>query len=148
NLLHDGFLAKARTDEKNNGPQARVLVTRAVTEVTERMRSGIDKITDDRARYKELEKRQKEIVAGCERVRPGTRCSLASFYESAQSFLLDQLEIRDVRLVWAPPVGIGNYGGEIDNWRWPRHTGDVSMFRAYVGKDGQPADYSPDNVPY
>ncbi|MBF5066016.1 S46 family peptidase, partial [Salmonella enterica subsp. enterica serovar Istanbul] len=43
---------------------------------------------------------------------------------------------------------VGNYGGEIDNWRWPRHTGDVSIFRAYVGKDGQPADYSPDNVPY
>jgi hypothetical protein len=50
--------------------------------------------------------------------------------------------------VWAPPAGIGNYGGEIDNWRWPRHTGDVSFFRAYVGKDGRPADYAPDNVPY
>ncbi|MDF2697723.1 MAG: hypothetical protein K0S65_6106, partial [Labilithrix sp.] len=123
-------------------------VTRAVTDVTSKMRDGLDKITDDKARFKEIEKRQKEIVAACEKGRPGTRCSAAPFYERAQWFLIEQLEIRDVRLVWAPPAGVGNYGGEIDNWRWPRHTGDVSMFRAYVGKDGQPADFSADNVPY
>ncbi len=148
NLLKDGFLAKTRADEKNNGPQARVFVTRAVTDVTAKIMGGLEKITDDRARYKELEKRTKEVVAACEKGRPGTRCSAAPFYERAQWYLVEQLEIRDVRLVWAPPAGVGNYGGEIDNWRWPRHTGDVSFFRAYVGKDGQPADYSADNVPY
>jgi hypothetical protein len=148
NLLKDGFLAKTRADEKNNGPQARVFVTRAVTSVTSKMRDGIEKISDDRARYKEIEKRQKEVVAACEKGRPATCCSVAPFYERAEWYLIEQLEIRDVRLVWAPPSGIGNYGGEIDNWRWPRHTGDVSFFRAYVGKDGQPADFSPDNVPY
>ncbi|HVH43364.1 MAG TPA: S46 family peptidase [Labilithrix sp.] len=148
NLLKDGYLAKTRADEKNNGPSARVYVTRAVTDITSKMRDGLDKIADDKARYKEIEKRQKEVVAACEKGRPGTRCSASPFYERAQWFLVEQLEIRDVRLVWAPPAGVGNYGGEIDNWRWPRHTGDVSLFRAYVGKDGQPADYSPDNVPY
>ena len=148
NLLKDGFLAKTRADEKNNGPQARVFVTRAVTDVTAKVMGGLEKITDDRARYKELEKRTKEVVAACEKGRVGTRCSAAPFYERAQWFLVEQLEIRDVRLVWAPPAGVGNYGGEIDNWRWPRHTGDVSFFRAYVGKDGQPADFSADNVPY
>jgi hypothetical protein len=148
NLLHDGWLAKTRADEKNNGPQARVLVTRAVTDVTPKVTSGLDAIADDRARYLEIEKREKEIVAACEKGRAGIRCGVSSFYEGASYFLVEQLEIRDVRLVWAPPSGVGNYGGEIDNWRWPRHTGDVSMFRAYVGKDGTPADFSPDNVPY
>jgi hypothetical protein len=148
NLLVDGWLAKTRADEKNNGPQARIYVTRAVTDVTAKVMDGTAKLTDDRQRFKTIEKRQKEIVAGCEKGRAGYRCNVASFYEGAQHFLVEQLEIRDVRLVWAPPAGVGNYGGEIDNWRWPRHTGDVSMFRAYVGKDGQPADFSPDNVPY
>ncbi len=148
NLLVDGWLAKTRADEKNNGPQARVYVTRAVTDVTPKVTSGLDAITDDRARWKEIEKREKELVAACEKGRPGTRCSVASFYEGASWYQIEQLEIRDVRLVWAPPKGVGNFGGEIDNWRWPRHTGDVSIFRAYVGKDGKPADFSPDNVPY
>jgi len=148
NLLKDGFLAKTRAEEKNNGPQARVFVTRAVTDITPKMLGGLEKIADDRGRYKELEKRTKEVVAACEKGKPGTRCTVAPFYERAQWFQIEQLEIRDVRLVWAPPAGVGNYGGEIDNWRWPRHTGDVSLFRAYVGKDGQPADFSTDNVPY
>jgi hypothetical protein len=148
NLLEQGWLAKTRAEEKNNGPQARIFVTRAVTDVTPKVTDGLAKIADDGQRQKTIEKRQKEIVAACEKGRAGLRCSVASFYEGAQHFLVEQLEIRDVRLVWAPPSGVGNYGGEIDNWRWPRHTGDVSMFRAYVGKDGQPADFSPENVPY
>ena len=63
-------------------------------------------------------------------------------------FEIAQLEIQDVRLVYAPADGIGNFGGETDNWRWPRHTGDWSFYRAYVGKDGKPAAFSKDNVPY
>jgi hypothetical protein len=153
NLLKDGWLAKTRADEKNNGPQARVFVTRAVTEVTDEVIRDLEAIRDPRARFKAIEERQKKIVAACEadesgQRRSGVRCTVSSFYEGAQYFLTTQMEIRDVRLVWAPPAGVGNYGGEIDNWRWPRHTGDVSFFRAYVGRDGQPADYSPDNVPY
>jgi hypothetical protein len=148
NLVKDGYLAKTRADEKNNGPQARVYVTRAVTDVTDKVRKDLEKIADDRAREKEIEKRQKDIVAACEKGKKELRCTVSSFYEGASFYLIEQLEIRDVRLVWAPPLGVGNFGGEIDNWRWPRHTGDVSMFRAYVGKDGMPADYSADNVPY
>lgn len=148
NLLKDGFLAKTKGEEKNNGPQARMFVTRAVTDVSAKILAGVDKLADDRARFKEIEKRQKTTVADCEKGKKGTRCSVAGFYEGSQYFLVEQLEIRDVRLVWAPPAGVGNYGGEIDNWRWPRHTGDVTLFRAYVAKDGSPADYSQDNVPY
>ncbi|HEY3820342.1 MAG TPA: S46 family peptidase [Polyangiaceae bacterium] len=147
-LIKNGFLARTRTEEKSAGPTARVYVTRAVTDVTGEMTRGIDAIKDDIARHKKLEERQKEVVAACEKGRPEMRCTVASFYEGAEFFRVEQLEVRDVRLVYAPPAGIGNYGGEIDNWRWPRHAGDFSFYRAYVGKDGQPADYSPDNVPY
>ena len=148
NLLKDGYLAKTRGDEKNNGPAARVFVTQKVSDVTDKIRGAIETVKDDRERFKAIERRQKETVAACEKDRPGIRCSVASFYEGASYYLVEQLEIRDVRLVWAPAAGIGNYGGEIDNWRWPRHTGDISLFRAYVGKDGKPADYSTDNVAY
>lgn len=148
NLLKQGYLAKTRADEKNNGAEARVFITRSVTDITPKMRDGIEKIADDKARFKEIEKRQKENIAACEKDKKNIRCAVTPFYEGSSWFLIEQLEIKDVRTVWAPPSGVGNYGGEIDNWRWPRHTGDVSMFRAYVGKDGQPADYSTDNVPY
>ena len=73
---------------------------------------------------------------------------MTSFFEGLKYFEIAQLEIRDVRLVYAPAEGIGVFGGETDNWRWPRHTGDWSFLRAYVGKDGKPAAYSKDNVPY
>ena len=148
NLMRDGFLAKTRAEELNNGPTARVLVTRAVTDVTKDVLAGIGSIADDRARYLAIEKKQKELTAACEKDRPGTRCTVASFYEGAAFYSIEQLEIRDARVVWAPPIGIGRFGGEIDNWQWPRHSGDVSIFRAYVGPDGKPADYAKENVPY
>jgi hypothetical protein len=149
NLFRDGFLAKTRAEERSNGPTARVLVTQKITDVTDRIvdEKKLAKL-GDRARYLAIEAAQKQAVAACEAGRPGIRCAATSYYEGERYFLVEQLEIRDVRLVWAPPVGVGNYGGEIDNWRWPRHTGDVAIFRAYVGKDGQTADYSPDNVPF
>jgi hypothetical protein len=148
NLLKDGFLAKTRADEKWNGPTAKVWVTLKVSEVTDQVLAGIDKVKDDQARYKAIEAKQKELVAACEKGRPTMRCSVARFFEGERFYQIEQLELRDIRLVYAPAAGIGNYGGEIDNWRWPRHTGDVSFYRAYVGKDGQPADHAADNVPY
>ena len=89
----------------------------------------------------------KRLIAECE-AEPGYRCSLYSFLGGNTYRLFRNLEIRDVRLAYAPPGSIGNYGGEVDNWMWPRHTGDFSLLRAYVGEDGKPAAYSPDNVPY
>ncbi|HVJ18566.1 MAG TPA: S46 family peptidase, partial [Polyangiaceae bacterium] len=76
------------------------------------------------------------------------RCGFVSLYDGLRFFSIETLELRDIRIVYAPAAGIGNFGGEVDNWRWPRHTGDVTFFRAYVGKDGLPADYAEDNVPY
>jgi hypothetical protein len=148
NLLKDGFRAQKPQEEKSIGPNGRVYVTQAFTDVTERVRKDLEKIADHRARYDEIEKREKQLIAECEKGKASVRCELASYYGGAQYLLIEKLEIKDVRLVYAPPAGIGNYGGEVDNWRWPRHTGDFSMYRAYVGKDGKPAEYAADNVPY
>ena len=73
---------------------------------------------------------------------------MRTYYGGLEYELIKQLEIRDVRLVHAPAESIGKYGGDIDNWMWPRHTGDYSFYRAYVGPDGKPADFAPENVPY
>jgi hypothetical protein len=148
NLLENGVLAKTRAEERNGGPAMRLSVLSKVTDVTERVRPALLAQTDDLLRKKELERLQKELIAGCEQGRPSVRCNLTSLYGGLSYSLMETLEIRDVRLVYAPAEGIGNFGGEIDNWRWPRHCGDVAFFRAYVGKDGLPADYSPTNVPY
>ncbi len=148
NLLKDGFFSKDRADERSAGPAARILVTNKFTDVTGKVRDGLEKMKDDLARYQAIEDRQKSIVADCEKDRPGIRCSVVSYFGGGQFSLIEQLEIRDVRLVFAPQEGIGNYGGETDNWRWPRHAGDFGFFRAYVGKDGKPADFSKDNVPF
>ncbi len=131
---------------KNGGPAARVRVVQKYTDVTHEMRDGIETTKDPEARQKELEKRQKALVAACEKDRPA-RCEIESFFGNGMFQLIEALELRDsARLCAASPVG--DYGGEIDNWEWPRHTGDWSFYRAYVGKDGKAADYASDNVPY
>ncbi|HET7542205.1 MAG TPA: S46 family peptidase [Polyangiaceae bacterium] len=148
NLLEAGMLAQTRAEERSSGPSARLRALSKMTEVTERIRPLLEKVTDALAREHEYERLEKDIVASCENQRPGVRCALVGMYAGLRYFLLESLELRDIRIVYAPAEGIGNFGGEVDNWRWPRHDGDVAFFRAYVGKDGLPADYSLDNVPY
>ncbi len=148
NLLKDGFLAASRADERFAGPTGRVFVTRSLREVTDDVKRALASATDDLARARALEKFEKEAVAACERTGDGKRCELKSFYGGLSFYLIEKLELRDVRLVYAPPSGIGNFGGEIDNWRWPRHTGDFALFRAYAASDQKPAEYAKANVPY
>ncbi len=148
NLVEHGFLAKTRADEKSAGPTQHVYITQGSKDITAEMTDGLAAIADPVARTKEVETREKAQLAACEKGRPAIKCSVESFYRGAEWQLIEQLELRDIRLVHAPARSIGNYGGEIDNWAWPRHTGDYSFFRAYVGKDGQPADFAKDNVPY
>jgi hypothetical protein len=152
NLLVDGFLAKTREEEISNGPGARVYVTVSVKNVTEAITGGIDLRLDDRRRFDLIDRRIKQRLAACETPRTpaeaALRCRVEPFFGGLEYFEIAQLEIADVRTAYAPAAGIGNFGGETDNWRWPRHTGDWSFFRAYVGKDGKPAPYSKDNVPY
>jgi Peptidase S46 len=148
NLLRDGFLAKTRADEPSNGPSARVRITQKFTDVTANVRAALGAESDDKRRYKLIEDRTKALIGECEKDRPEIRCDVVSYFGGEQFVLIEQLEIRDVRLAYAPAEGIGSFGGEKDNWRWPRHSGDYAFFRAYVGPDGKPADHSEDNVPF
>jgi hypothetical protein len=147
-MIEDGFLAKTKADEKPAGPAQRVDVALAFKDVTGDVREGLDKIKDPVARHEAAEKRIKLLLAACEKDRPGVRCTIRPYFGTGMYIQTENLEIRDVRLVYAPARSVGNYGGEVDNWNWPRHTGDWSFYRAYVGKDGAPADYAPDNVPF
>ena len=148
NLVENGFLARTRAEEKWAGPGSRVYVAQAIKDITKDIRDGIADIADPKKRHDEIEKREKALIAGCEKDRPSVRCKTGQFFRGAEWQLVEYLEIKDLRLVYVPHRGIGNYGGEIDNWAWPRHTGDFSFYRAYVGKDGQPADFAADNVPF
>ncbi|HSH28207.1 MAG TPA: S46 family peptidase, partial [Wenzhouxiangella sp.] len=147
NYLEDGFLAEDRDAELPAAPGTRVYVTVAVKDVTDRIRQGINADMSGRSIHDTIEARRKEAVAECEQT-AGHRCQVSSFFGGLQYKLIDRLEIQDVRLVYGPADSIGKYGGDIDNWMWPRHTGDFAFYRAYVGPDGQPAAYAEDNVPF
>jgi hypothetical protein len=147
NLFRDGFLAATREDELAGAPGSRVYVTVAVDDVTQQVLAVVPPGADGATRFAAIEEIEKTIIAECEE-KPGHRCKVSAFHGGTSFRLYSQLEIRDVRLVYAPPSSIGKYGGDIDNWMWPRHTGDFAFYRAWVGPDGLPADPSPENVPY
>ncbi|MCB1569369.1 MAG: S46 family peptidase, partial [Xanthomonadales bacterium] len=147
NMLRDGFIAKSLADEPSAGPGARLWVTEDISDVTAKVLSAIPKRANDRARNDALEAVQKKLIAECE-TDSRYRCQVFSHFGGVQYRLFKQFEIRDVRIAYAPPENIGKFGGDVDNWQWPRHTGDFTFYRAYVGPDGKPATYSTDNVPY
>lgn len=147
NLLVNGFVAKSMDKEPQASPSARVYVTESLTDVTKDIKASIPSGSVGVEYFNAIDKREKELVAECE-ASQDYRCDVYSFHGGAEYFLIKQLAIRDVRLVYAPPSNIGKFGGDTDNWMWPRHTGDWSFYRAYVNKDGKPADYSTDNVPF
>ncbi len=147
NLLKNGFLAKSFNEELPATPGSRIYVTEEITPVTDIINAALTENMSGAQRYKSIDKSSKSLVAECESDSK-YRCSVVNFHGGLEYYLFKQLTIRDVRLVHAPASSVGKYGGDIDNWMWPRHTGDYGFYRAYVGKDGQPADYSEDNVPY
>ncbi|WP_278381686.1 S46 family peptidase [Pseudoalteromonas distincta] len=146
NILENGFLAKSPAEDLPAAPGSRVYVTETVTNVTDKVSKGIEELSG-KARYDAIVKNEKALVAQCE-ADESYRCNVYSFHGGLEFYLIKSLEIKDVRLSYAPAMGVGKYGGDIDNWMWPRHTGDFGFYRAYVGKDGKPAEYSEDNVPY
>jgi hypothetical protein len=147
NYIVNGFLAKTRAAELPGGPNTLVYVTEKVENVTGRVLKGLAPNLSGRERHEQVESRIKALIAECETDK-AYRCSVPAFHRGLEYYRIKQLMIRDVRLVYAPSDKIGNFGGDIDNYEWPRQTGDFSFLRAYVGKDGRPADPSPDNVPY
>src|SRR5690606_32791614 len=112
NLLREGYLARTRAEELPGGPRARVYVTSAFTDVTEQVLGGTAEIAEDGARADEIDRREAKIAADCEAKKADTRCTVASYFDGAQFYLIEQLAIRDVRLVYAPHAGVGVFGGE------------------------------------
>ncbi len=146
NYLKDGFSAEKLSDEiPTPGLTVKFLVK--IQDVTERV---ISQLPDNLLGKARIEKQ--DSIAGVIRkeAEKGTdyTARVRSFYSGNEFYLFVYEEFTDVRFAYAPPISIGKFGGDTDNWMWPRHTGDFSVFRVYCSPDGKPAKYSKDNVPY
>ena len=146
-LFETGFVARTKDDEKRSAPGSRVYVTLKSTDITNKVLDGLSDDTAALERAKIIEDNKKVIIRECE-TSDEFECRVRSFF-SGETYKLEKvLKIKDVRLVYAPPSYIGEYGGEIDNWMYPRHTGDFALLRAYTAKDGSSKEFNKDNVPY
>ncbi len=145
-LIAKGYLAQSPADELA-GSTLRVEIPRRFTDVSADVLADIPANADPLARLAAIELSSKALVKACEQ-QADTKCKIAVYDEGVQYTLIESLELRDVRLVYAPPRAIGEYGGEIDNWSWPRHTGDFAIARAYASETGKPADGAETNIPY
>ncbi len=131
NYLEDGYFAMSR-DEELPCPGLTVRFLQSMQDVTDDLAAG---------------KSRQELIAAAEKENPNCQVRIVSFYNENVFYLIVSKIYRDVRFVGAPPASAGKFGGDTDNWEWPRHTCDFSMFRVYAGPDNEPADYSPNNVP-
>lgn len=146
-LFETGFVARTKEDEKKSAPGSRVYVTLDSSNITDKVLFGLSDTTQALDRAKIIEDNKKEIIKNCE-TSDEIECRVRSFFSGEIYKLEKVLKIKDVRLVYAPPAYIGEYGGEIDNWMYPRHTGDFALLRAYTAKDGSSKEFNKDNVPY
>ena len=131
NYLEDGYFAMSR-EEELPCPGLTVRFLQSMTDVTDLIAAGKDR---------------RELIAEAGKENPKSEVRIVSFYNENVFYLIVSKIYRDVRFVGAPPAASGKFGGDTDNWMWPRHTCDFSMFRVYADADNEPADYSPDNVP-
>ena len=155
NYLEDGYWAMSNKDELPvKGLTVKFLQSMTdVTPVLEKAREAALKEYKDSANVNDLadnavKAAREGLIKSAEADHPNCDVRITGFYNENVYYLIVYKIYRDVRFVGAPPASVGKFGGETDNWMWPRHTGDFSMFRVYAGKDNEPADYSEDNVPY
>lgn len=146
NYIRDGFWAYNRGQELDNPGLFATFIIR-IDEVSSDVLKGITPDMSEKERQSAIDKNITALKTGIKKesyqdilIRP--------FFDGNKYYLFITETYRDIRLVGAPPSSIGNFGKDTDNWMWPRHTGDFSMFRIYAGKDNKPAAYSPDNIPY
>lgn len=145
NYLEDGFWAKSLEDEIP-APGLSVTFLKRMEDVTDKVLAGVTDDMTEEERQSAIDKISTQI-ADSVKGDSHYRVLVRDFYGGNQYYLIVYEVFNDIRLVGAPPSSIGKFGHDTDNWMWPRHTGDFSMFRVYADKDGKPADYSPDNVP-
>ncbi len=146
NYIRDGFWAKNHGEEIPNQGLFVTFIVR-IDDVSKQVLTGVTPAMSESERQSVIDKNIARLRKEVKR-ESYQDSFIRGFFEGNQYFLFVTETYKDVRLVGAPPAAIGNFGKDTDNWMWPRHTGDFSMFRIYAGKDNKPADYSPDNVPY
>ncbi len=147
NILEEGFLAKTRNEEI----EARGLtckITESYEDVSDKILAAANEAKDIAERMTLIRKKMKQLVDEVKKEDPGSEAEVSEMFIGKTYILFKYRVLRDVRLVYAPPRAIGEFGGESDNWVWPRHTGDFTFLRAYVAPDGSPATYSEKNIPY
>ena len=145
--LKDGFWAMSREEELPNKGLSVSFLER-MEDVTALVLEGCQAGMSEEERVEIVKKNSQAIIDEAVKEGKGLRATVEALYYGNQYFLFLYRQYEDVRLVGAPPSSIGKFGGDTDNWMWPRHTGDFSMFRIYADKDNNPAQYSKDNVPY
>jgi hypothetical protein len=146
-FIREGFLAMNRGEElPARGYEARI--TLDYIDVTERVMKAAAKARTPIEFTKAIEAVAKKIVAEYEKKEPDIECSVRPMYGGLKYYLFKMFVLKDIRIVYVPPLSIGEFGGETDNWMWPRHTGDFSYLRAYISKNGKPEEFSQENIPY
>jgi hypothetical protein len=146
-LLTNGFSAATR-EQEISAPDYQVRITENYRDVSEDVLKAVTEGMSFLERTKAIDKRRKELEVAAEKENPGLRAEVAEMFAGKTYVLFLYTYLKDVRLVFAPPASVGNFGGEVDNWEWPRHTGDFSFMRAYTAPDGSSATFSKDNIPY
>ena len=136
NLIENGFLARTRGEELS-GKGTRITIPHRIVDVTAEVEAAVPAGADDLARFQAIERKKKELVRTCEQ-QPNRRCQVEAFDGGVSYLLFEGIEYPDARLVFAPPLAVGEYGGEVDNWSWPRHTGDFALLRVWAGPEGEP----------
>lgn len=145
NLFETGFYAPTRELERYAGSTFSVKVTLSMEDVTDDVLAGTRKLSGAE-RQKRLQTHIRALEKRCER--PGVHCEVVPFDQGTTYKLIEQRELKDVRVVYSPPRPVGYYGGAADNWQWPRHSGDFAFLRAYADADNQPTAYRRDNRPF
>lgn len=145
--LRDGFWAMTRQEELPN-PGLTVSFLERMEDVTAKVLEGCDDGMTEHERDSVVECNSEKLIVDATASGKGLRASVEAMYYGNRYYMFVYREYPDVRLVGAPPSSIGKFGGDTDNWMWPRHTGDFSIFRIYADKDNNPVPYSEDNVPY
>ena len=144
NYLKDGFYAKTKAEEIPSGLSVQFLLR--IEDVTQMVMDSLKGLTGA-----ERTQRQSRVLGNLNAkfsdVGQNIEARISNLFKGNQYLLFVYQRYKDVRLVGAPPESIGKFGGDTDNWEWPRHTGDFSVFRVYMGKDGMPAEYSEENIP-
>lgn len=145
--LKNGFWAMSRAEEIP-APGLKVRFIRKIVDVTSDVLGAVPDIAGGEERSRLVAEHAEAVKNRFEAENPGMEISVKPFFGGNQFFAFVIEVFSDVRLVGTPPTSIGKFGGDTDNWMWPRHTGDFSIFRVYAGPDNKPADYAPENRPY